>query len=96
MALREAMMDMREGADMLMVKPGLPYLDIVRDITDSCPLPVFAYHVSGEYAMLKAASQHKWLDYDSCLIETLSAFKRAGCTGIFTYGAREAADILSA
>ncbi len=91
MALREARADVGEGADMLMVKPGLPYLDIIRDISQSCDLPVFGYHVSGEYAMLKAAAQNGWLNYDDCLHEKLIGFKRAGCTGILTYAAREMA-----
>jgi len=77
-----------------MVKPGLPYLDIVRDIKTTFQMPTFAYHVSGEFAMLKAASENGWLDYDACLIETLLSFRRAGCDGILTYGAIDAAKIL--
>ena len=93
-ALRETELDINEGADMVMVKPGLPYLDIVRDIKDTFQMPTFAYHVSGEFAMLKAASENGWLDYEQCLIETLLSFKRAGCDGILTYGAIDAAKIL--
>lgn len=95
-ARREAALDVDEGADMLMIKPGLPYLDIVREVVDTTDLPVLAYHVSGEYAMLKAAAENGWLDYDTCLMEVLTGFKRAGCQGIFTYAAREAAALLSA
>lgn len=94
-ALREVALDIEEGADMIMVKPGLPYLDIVRRVKDEFKTPTFAYHVSGEYAMLKAAAQNGWLDYDTALLETLLSFKRAGCDGILTYGAREAASLLS-
>ena len=94
-ALRETQLDIDEGADMVMVKPGLPYLDIVRDIKETFQMPTFAYHVSGEFAMLKAASQNGWLDYETCLMETLLSFKRAGCDGILTYGALDAAKILA-
>lgn len=90
-AIRETTLDIEEGADMVMVKPGLPYLDIVRDIKDTFQMPTFAYHVSGEFAMLKAAAQNGWLDYENCLLETLLSFKRAGCDGILTYGALDAA-----
>jgi porphobilinogen synthase len=93
-ALREAMLDIAEGADMLMVKPGMPYLDIIRRLRDATHMPLFAYHVSGEFAMLKAAAQNGWLDYESCLMESLMAFRRAGCTGIITYGAIDAAGFL--
>ncbi len=93
-ALREVALDIAEGTDMIMVKPGLPYLDIIRRIKQSFHMPTFAYHVSGEFAMLKAASENGWLDYDSCLMESLLAFKRAGCDGILTYGAIDAAKIL--
>jgi len=93
-ALRETALDINEGADMVMVKPGLPYLDIVRDIKNTFQMPTFAYHVSGEYAMLKAASENGWLDFETCLMETLLSFKRAGCDGILTYGALDAAKIL--
>lgn len=87
-------MDLDEGADMVMVKPGLPYLDIIRRVHEEFRAPVFAYHVSGEYAMLKAAAQNGWLDHDAVLMETLLAFKRAGCSGILTYGAVDAARLL--
>lgn len=93
-ALRETELDINEGADMVMVKPGLPYLDIVRDIKDTFQMPTFAYHVSGEFAMLKAASENGWLDYETTLMETLLSFKRAGCDGILTYGALDAAKII--
>ncbi|NCT40750.1 MAG: porphobilinogen synthase [Alphaproteobacteria bacterium] len=93
-SIREVQLDINEGADMVMVKPGLPYLDIVRDIKTTFQMPTFAYHVSGEFAMLKAASENGWLDYDACLIETLLSFRRAGCDGILTYGAIDAAKIL--
>ena len=92
--IRETQLDINEGADMVMVKPGLPYLDIVREIKNNFQMPTFAYHVSGEYAMLKAASDNGWLNYETCLMETLLSFKRAGCDGILTYGALDAAKIL--
>ena len=94
-ALREVALDIQEGADMLIVKPGLPYLDVVSRIKEVFGLPTFAYHVSGEYAMLKAASQNGWLDYDRALIESLLAFKRAGADGILTYAAMDAARLLT-
>jgi porphobilinogen synthase len=90
-ALREVAMDIAEGADMVMVKPGMPYLDIVRRVKDEFKVPTFAYQVSGEYAMLKAAAQNGWLDHDLVMMESLLAFKRAGADGILTYFAREAA-----
>ncbi|UKJ72725.1 porphobilinogen synthase [Azospirillum brasilense] len=90
-ALHEVALDLQEGADMVMVKPGLPYLDIIRRVKDTFAVPTFAYHVSGEYAMLRAAAQNGWLDYDSALLETLTGFKRAGCDAILTYGAVDAA-----
>jgi porphobilinogen synthase len=93
-ALREVELDLREGADMVMVKPGLPYLDIIRRVHDGFGVPVFAYQVSGEYAMMKAAAQNGWLDYDKALVEVLTAFKRAGTSGVLTYGAVEAAELL--
>lgn len=93
-ALREAALDEAEGADWLLVKPGLPYLDIVRALRDASPLPIAAYHVSGEYAMLRAAAANGWLDYEACLLESLLAFKRAGADVIFTYGAIDAARAL--
>lgn len=93
-ALREIEMDIAEGADMVMIKPGLPYLDIIRQTSDNFDVPVMAYHVSGEYAMLQAASHNGWLDYESTLLETLLGFKRAGCSAILTYGAIDAAKLL--
>lgn len=93
-ALKEAALDIQEGADMLIVKPGLPYLDVVQRIKNAFGMPTFGYHVSGEYAMLRSASQNGWLDYDTALIETLLAFKRAGADGVLTYAAMDAARIL--
>ena len=90
-ALREVALDLAEGADMVMVKPGMPYLDIVRRVKDSFRVPTYAYQVSGEYAMLKAAAQNGWLDEKSCVLESLLAFKRAGADGILTYHALDAA-----
>jgi len=90
-ALREVGLDIAEGADMVMVKPGMPYLDIVRRVKDEFKVPTFAYQVSGEYAMLKAAAQNGWLDHDAVMIESLLAFKRAGADGILTYFAMDAA-----
>ncbi|MBK8175702.1 MAG: porphobilinogen synthase [Rhodospirillales bacterium] len=93
-ALREVALDIDEGADMLIVKPGLPYLDILRAVAQTFGMPTFAYQVSGEYAMLKAAAAHGWIDGDATLLETLIAFKRAGAAGILTYTAIEAARLL--
>ena len=93
-ALREVAMDIDEGADMVMVKPGLPYLDIVRRVKDSFGMPTFVYHVSGEYAMLKAAAANGWLDEKACVMEALTACKRAGADAILTYYARRAAEWL--
>lgn len=93
-ALREVAMDIDEGADMVMVKPGLPYLDVVRRVKDAFGLPTFAYSVSGEYAMLKAATTQGWLDNDRVVLESLTAFKRAGADGVLTYLAVEAAELL--
>lgn len=90
-ALREVALDLEEGADMVMVKPGLPYLDIVRRVKDRFGAPTFAYQVSGEYAMLKAAAMNGWLDERACVLESLLAFKRAGADGILTYFALDAA-----
>ena len=90
-ALREVAMDIAEGADMVMVKPGMPYLDIVRRVKDEFGVPTFAYQVSGEYAMLKAAAQNGWLDHDAVMMESLLAFKRAGADGVLTYFALDAA-----
>jgi porphobilinogen synthase len=95
-ALRELALDISEGADMVMVKPGMPYLDIVRRTKDTFAYPTFAYQVSGEYAMLKAAAQNGWLDHDAVMMESLMAFKRAGADGILTYFALEAARLLKA
>ncbi len=95
-ALREVALDLQEGADMVMVKPGLPYLDVVRRVKETFQVPTFAYNVSGEYAMLKAAAAQGWLDYDKVMLESLVAFKRAGADGILTYAAREAAERLKA
>ena len=93
-AIREVALDIDEGADMVMVKPGMPYLDIVRRVKDEFGVPTYAYQVSGEYAMLKAASQNGWLDHDAVMMEALLSFKRAGCDGILTYFALEAAALL--
>ena len=93
-ALREVALDIAEGADMVMVKPGMPYLDIVRRVKDEFHVPTFAYQVSGEYAMLKAAAQNGWLDHDAAMMESLLAFKRAGADGVLTYFARDAAKLL--
>jgi porphobilinogen synthase len=90
-ALREVQLDIDEGADMVMVKPGMPYLDIVRRVKDRFGVPTFAYQVSGEYAMLKAAAQNGWLDERACALEALVGFKRAGCDGVLTYFALDAA-----
>ncbi len=93
-ALREVALDIAEGADMVMVKPGMPYLDIVRRVKDEFRVPTFAYQVSGEYAMIKAASANGWLDHDAVMLESLLAFKRAGADGVLTYFARDAARLL--
>ena len=93
-ALREVALDLAEGADMVMVKPGMPYLDIVRRVRDEFHVPTFAYQVSGEYAMLKAAAANGWLDHDAVMMESLLAFKRAGANGVLTYFALEAARLL--
>jgi len=90
-AIREVELDINEGADMVMIKPGLPYLDIVSNVKQVFGVPTFAYHVSGEYAMLKAASQNKWIDEKSTVLETLLCFKRAGADAILTYYAKDAA-----
>ena len=94
-ALREVALDIEEGADMIMVKPGLPYLDIVRLIKDNFGMPTFAYNVSGEYAMLRAAADSGWLDYDTAILEMLIGFKRAGADGILSYGAIDAAKLIA-
>ncbi len=93
-ALREVELDIAEGADMIMVKPGMPYLDIIQRIKEDFAMPTFAYQVSGEYAMMMAAAQNGWLDRDAVMMESLMAFKRAGCDGILTYFALDAAKAL--
>jgi porphobilinogen synthase len=93
-ALREVGLDIAEGADMVMVKPGMPYLDIVRRVKDEFKVPTFAYQVSGEYAMIKAAAQNGWLDHDKAMMEAMLAFKRAGADGVLTYFARDIARLL--
>ena len=93
-ALREVAMDIQEGADLVMVKPGMPYLDIVRRVKEAFGVPTFAYQVSGEYAMLLAAAQNSWLDREAVMMESLLAFKRAGADGILTYFALDAAEVL--
>ncbi|MGX5831334.1 porphobilinogen synthase [Mesorhizobium sp. 43Arga] len=93
-AVREAEQDIAEGADMLMVKPGLPYLDIIRRLKDEFQMPTFAYQVSGEYSMIKAAGANGWIDGEKAMLESLLAFKRAGCDGILTYFAPEVAEML--
>jgi porphobilinogen synthase len=93
-ALREAAADLREGADMIMVKPGMPYLDVLRRIKDAFRAPTFAYQVSGEYAMIQAAAANGWLDHDNVMIESLLGFKRAGADGVLTYFALEAAKLI--
>ncbi len=90
-ALREVALDLQEGADMVMVKPGMPYLDIVRRVKDEFRVPTFAYQVSGEYAMIKAAAQNGWLDHDKTMMEAMMAFKRAGADGVLTYFALDIA-----
>jgi porphobilinogen synthase len=90
-ALREVALDIAEGADMVMVKPGMPYLDIVRRVKETFRVPTFAYQVSGEYAMLKAAAGNGWLDHDAVMMESLLAFRRAGADGVLTYFALDAA-----
>ncbi|MDE2427688.1 MAG: porphobilinogen synthase [Burkholderiales bacterium] len=93
-ALREVALDLAEGADMVMVKPGMPYLDIVRRVKDEFQVPTFAYQVSGEYAMIKAAAQNGWLDHNKTMMESMLAFKRAGADGVLTYFARDIARLL--
>ena len=94
-ALREVAMDISEGADAVMVKPGMPYLDIVRRVHETFRVPTFAYQVSGEYAMMQASIANGWLDRDRAILETLHGFKRAGCAGVLTYFAPEAARLLA-
>jgi porphobilinogen synthase len=95
-ALREVELDLAEGADMVMVKPGMPYLDVVRRVKDVFKVPTFAYQVSGEYAMLKAAAANGWLDHDKVMMESMMAFKRAGADAVLTYFARDVARLLKA
>ena len=95
-ALREVELDIAEGADMVMVKPGMPYLDIVRRVKDNFSMPTFVYQVSGEYAMIQAAANNGWIDGDRAMMESLLAFKRAGADGILTYFAPKAAEKIKA
>jgi porphobilinogen synthase len=94
-ALHEVALDLQEGADMVMIKPGLPYLDIVRRIKDEFKAPTYVYQVSGEYAMLKAAGQNGWIDEKACVLEALTSMKRAGADGILTYFAKDVAQWLA-
>jgi len=93
-ALREVALDVEEGADMLMVKPAMPYLDVVRRVRDRFDLPLVAYHVSGEYSMIRAAADNGWVDYERVLLESLTSIRRAGADLVITYGARDAARLL--
>ena len=95
-AMHEVALDLREGADMVMVKPGMPYLDIVRRVKTELQVPTFAYQVSGEYAMHQAAFMQEWLSHDAVMLESLLCFKRAGADGILTYFAMDAARLLNA
>jgi len=95
-AIREVALDIEEGADMVMIKPGMPYLDIVRRVKETFGVPTYAYQVSGEYAMLQAAARNGWLDGDQAMMESLIAFKRAGADGVMTYFAVDAAKRLKA
>jgi porphobilinogen synthase len=95
-ALREVALDLEQGADMVMVKPGMPYLDIVRRVAETFHAPTFAYQVSGEYAMIMAAARNGWLDEERAMMESLLAFKRAGASGVLTYFAPRAAALLCA
>jgi porphobilinogen synthase len=94
-AIREVALDIAEGADMVMVKPGMPYLDIVRRVKDEFGVPTFAYQVSGEYAMISAAANNGWLNREAAMLESLLCFKRAGADGVLTYFATEVATLLS-
>lgn len=94
-ALREAALDEAEGADIMMVKPGLAYLDVIYRLKNQSTLPIAAYNVSGEYAMVKAAAQNGWIDHDKVVLETLMSFRRAGADIILTYHAKEAAKLLN-
>jgi porphobilinogen synthase len=95
-AIREVALDLEEGADMVMVKPGMPYLDVICRVKDAFGVPTFAYQVSGEYAMIQAAAANGWLDGDKAMMESLIAFKRAGADGILTYFAPKVAERLKA
>ena len=95
-ALREVALDIAEGADMVMVKPGMPYLDIIQRVVQEFSMPTFAFQVSGEYAMIMAAAQNGWIDENRAILESLGAFKRAGCAGVITYFAPRAAKLLGA
>lgn len=95
-ALREVAMDIAEGADAVMVKPGMLYLDIIQRVSETFKVPTFAYQVSGEYAMMQAAMANGWLEEDRAILESLHAFKRAGCTGVLTYFAPRAARLMGA
>ncbi len=95
-AMREVALDVAEGADMVMVKPGMPYLDVIRRVKDTFGMPTFAYQVSGEYTMMRAASQQGWLDWDRAIVESLVAFRRAGADAVLTYAAVEVARMLAA
>ena len=95
-ALRMVQRDLEEGADMVMVKPGLPYLDICRRVKERFAVPTYAYQVSGEYAMVAAAAERGWIDKDQAILESLLAFKRAGCDGVLTYFAPAAAQLIQA
>ncbi|MEQ9362109.1 MAG: porphobilinogen synthase, partial [Rhodospirillales bacterium] len=94
-AMWEVTLDVEEGADMVMVKPGLPYLDVVRMVKEEFRMPTFVYNVSGEYAMLRGAGDAGWLDYDKVLLETMMAFKRAGADAILTYAALDVARLIN-
>ena len=94
-ALREVALDLAEGADMVMVKPGMPYLDVVRRVKDAFAVPTFAYQVSGEYAMIRAAGERGWLDGERAMLEALLGFKRAGADGVLTYAACDVARALA-
>ena len=94
-SLRELRLDLAEGADMVMVKPALPYLDVLSALTESSPVPVAAYQVSGEYAMIQAAGRNGWIDLEAVMMESLTSIKRAGADQIFTYFAVEAANVLN-
>ena len=94
-ALDEVQKDIAEGADIIMIKPGLPYLDIVAKVREQIDQPIAVFNVSGEYAMLKAAAQNGWLDYDKAMMEALTCIKRAGADMIFTYAAKDAAILLN-